>query len=303
MLTLIAVMGVSASAKKEYRMQVTCNNGAGSAVFNRAEIDKVNFSKDEYSIDKLNVIKKDGSTTSFDRANVASITFPVIAIRPDGSYGEASVESTTEVSAGRTSCTWVQLWENGPKFAEFNVGSVISSYDELEDTTEDTTETVSTVTSTENVGGLYAYYQPSKNGRRTTWSSSTSSADVASTLWGANWKTPTSAQYKELLENYKNNIITITWCDGETTQYVEGCPISGWKISGVGDYEDNSVFFPFCGYFTAKTSGVVKYTSTSCVYWTSTSGYGLILDKGKTSATVRTNTNKYGNAVRAILAE
>ena len=41
--------------------------------------------------------------------------------------GYASVEP----NLGRSSCKWVQLWENGPRWAEFNVGATIESYSEL----------------------------------------------------------------------------------------------------------------------------------------------------------------------------
>ena len=56
--------------------------------------------------------------------------------------GTADVSGT---DAGRSSCGWVQLWENGPKFAEFNVGATITDYTSATDYT------------TANIGGYYGW--------------------------------------------------------------------------------------------------------------------------------------------------
>lgn len=306
-LSLIIMMSVSASATKYY-MQInfiTPNADGETAVsFDRTEIEKVYFAKDNDGIDCLYVTPKSGSSVSYARADIANVTFPIESedARPEGSYGEAEVNS--ETSGGRTSCTWVQLWEGGPKFAEFNVGSVITSYANLQSTTEDTTATVSTTTSTENVGGLYAYKVPAKNGRRDTWSGSTTAvSDVATTLWGDKWTMPTTAQYTDMLTN-----CTITWCDGTNTQYVDGCPLSGWIVTGTGEYETNSIFFPYGGYLKVQSSPVISYASETCLYWAtkvagSTSNSIKFYKELKLETVVANNTTKYGNAVRAVLAE
>lgn len=57
---------------------------------------------------------------------------------------------------------WVQLWENGPKFAEYNVGA----------------------TEVESYGG---YYQ---------WSS-----DCVSVQWGNNWRMPTKEEFDKLISS------------------------------------------------------------------------------------------------------
>ena len=75
----------------------------------------------------------------------------------------ATIGSTTgtEKRTGSIDVNWVQLWENGPKFAEYNVGATeIGSYD--------------------------GYYK---------WSSS-----CVSGQWGRNWRLPTKGEFQALID-------------------------------------------------------------------------------------------------------
>lgn len=66
------------------------------------------------------------------------------------------------INGVETDVKWIQLWENGPKFAEYNVG-----------------------TTSENKYG--AYFAWAEN--------------IASTEWGDNWRMPTADEYKALLDS------------------------------------------------------------------------------------------------------
>jgi len=222
------------------------------------------------------------------------------------SMGIAKVLNT----AGRTSCEWVQLWENGPKWATFNVGATITDYAQLTvgaDATSYNNYTDQAPSyNTANVGGVYAWNNPNLNGRKTTWTSSVSTgiSDVATTLWGSNWETPTRAQL-DTLQNSDYGKTTWTWCDGSTTQYVAGCTLKGYKVSGVGDYVSYSIFLPAAGYFR-HDHGKVFDASYYGDYWpsieyNSNNAYNLHFDSS--NRYVGYDLRKIGMSVRAVLSD
>lgn len=213
-------------------------------------------------------------------------------------------------TAGRLFCEYVQLWEGGPKWATFNVGATITNYANLT-VGADTTpyynyEDQAPYYNTANCGGLYAWQQPNYNGRKTTWSAgvSTGAADVATTLWGSNWKTPTFQQL-DTLQNSSYGKTTWTWCDGSTTQYVPGCTLKGYKVTGVGAYAYKSIFLPAAGHFNF-TNGKVGNTSIYGNYWSSTVGSSISAYYLYFYSDSRYVTNYYrdnGRSVRAVLVE
>lgn len=223
--------------------------------------------------------------------------------------GNAIVSSTS----GRSSCVWVQLWEKGPRWATFNVGATITNYANqtvgADATSYNNNVDQASYYNTANVGGLYAWNQPNYNGRKTTWTNSvtTGVADVATTLWGSNWKTPTRPQLDTLQSSYYNKTIW-TWCDGSTTQYVPGCTLKGYKVSGVGAYADKSIFLPAVGFFN-HNYGLIYDASNNGRYWSGTpQGSGLFYAWDFSFITTNrrgmSNDNSmFGLAVRAVLAE
>lgn len=220
--------------------------------------------------------------------------------------GSAAVSST----AGRTYCGYVQLWAGGPKWATFNVGATITDYANLTIGADATSFNNNTdqapYYNTANCGGLYAWNQPNYNGRQTTWTSSvtTGVADVATTLWGSNWKIPTRQQL-DTLQNSSYGKTTWTWCDGSTTQYVAGCTLKGYKVSGVGAYADKCIFLPAAGYFYYNDA-TVDDASYYGDYWSGTvydsySAYSLSF---YSSNRYMDNLSRgYGRSVRAVLVE
>jgi len=217
--------------------------------------------------------------------------------------------ATVSSSAGRTSCDYVQLWENGPKWATFNVGATITDYAQLTVGADPTSfynyTEQAPYYNTANVGGLYAWNNPNLNGRKTTWDGSVSTgiSDVATTLWGSNWKTPTKAQL-DTLQNSSYGKTTWIWCDGSTTQYVAGCTLKGYKVSGVGNYAKYSIFLPAAGYF-GYDLGAIGNASDYGDYWSSTENDSLgayYLYFGSYNRDIYGSSRKYGLSVRAVLA-
>ena len=256
--------------------------------------------------------------------------------------GSAAVNST----AGRTSCRWVQLWENGPKWAEFNVGATITSYEyeSLSKTAdsgstwedgENPTDETKQLYCTANVGGLYAWGTPATNARTNPWpyvqEHISPGDDVATSLWGDNWQTPDRVHINNLVNrsdshydlneedsrHYKydfdeltgDDILTVwTWCDGSTTQYVPGCTLKGYKISGKSGtvYQNNCIFLPAAGFYICESYMLGNYqTGISIHYWSSTvygSG-GMAYDIVYNNNHMGFDEYKRGLSVRAVLKE
>lgn len=78
-------------------------------------------------------------------------------------FGEGTAPAN--INGKSTNVKWVQLWENGPKFAEYNVG-----------VTDDKAE---------SYGGYYEWVN----------------SDVATANWGSNWRTPNKGEFEKLIAN------------------------------------------------------------------------------------------------------
>ncbi|MCQ2266368.1 MAG: ribosomal protein L7/L12 [Bacteroidaceae bacterium] len=138
-----------------------------------------------------------------------------------------TVEETDEESSEPTSATtgtamrngdvevkWVQLWEDGPKFAECNVGAIHVT----------------------GSGGHYAWggSEDQVDDHNTGTDVLTSDTDTATKLWGSNWRMPTEKEFWALFGN----------CDVEKVR-IYG--VNGTKFTGKGDYASNSMFLPAAG--------------------------------------------------------
>ena len=194
------------------------------------------------------------------------------------SFGEATVSSTAGISGNKVK--WVQLWENGPKFAEFNVGA----------------------TSATDYGGYYTWDGTYNNDPNLSWTDDhnklhetdndnlTSTEDTATALWGENWRMPTKVELDNLLSN-----CTVAWTN------VNGK--NGCKFTGKGAYASNSVFLPAagdCSCGDAYDQGDDGYycSSTPCG---SDEAYYLHFDSGGQG--VSDYYRSLGVSVRAVLAE
>ena len=185
----------------------------------------------------------------------------------------ASTTGTAKATIGgnEVDVNWVQLWENGPKFAEYNVGVTDGK--------------------AESYGGYYAWGgNLNKGGGYNSGTDVlTGDADTATKLWGSNWRMPTKAELDALLAN----------CDVVWTT-VNG--VNGKKFTGKGDYSSNSVFLPAAGNcvggnVSGQGNGGYYYSSTP---YGSTYAYYLYILSGS-SQYVRNTNRFYDYSVRAVL--
>lgn len=162
----------------------------------------------------------------------------------------------------------VQLWTDGPFFATMNVGATKTNYSAASDYSIDV------------VGGTYHWGGKVSSGSDyyTGDGDLSGNDDTATALWGACWSMPTREDFNKLRNNstgstqqedqtlpLESQLTTWAWCDGESTQYCDGCSIAGYKITGKGTFGLNTIFLPAAGYDNnAYSKG--KYGD----YWTAT---------------------------------
>ncbi|MCQ2052235.1 MAG: hypothetical protein MJY74_08555 [Bacteroidaceae bacterium] len=163
---------------------------------------------------------------------------------------------------------WVQLWANGPKFAEYNIGA----------------------NSATGYGGYY------------TWGGTDAFAgidDTATKLWGSNWRMPTKEEFDSLLAK-----CDVKWIDGIIEIY--NIPtVTGLLCTGKDVYSSNSVFLPAAGYYL-YASGFCDQGDQG-YYWSSTPDgsifkYYLYFDWFGNQR-VSSDSRLFGYSVRAVLAE
>ena len=186
-------------------------------------------------------------------------------------------KATATIDGSQVEVNWVQLWKDGPKFAEYNVGA----------------------TSVENYGGYYTWGGIFKNAE-SSWQDDHNSGtdDIATILWGSNWRMPTKEEFDNLLAK-----CDVKWIDGSTEKY-NNTTVTGLLCTGKDAYSSNSVFLPAAGY--CCLDGDVFEQGHFGYYWSSTPydeisrAYGLYFD----SDTQRVYDN-YGRdcrySVRAVL--
>ena len=188
---------------------------------------------------------------------------------PEGSNGSATRTGNAEVK-------WVQLWEDGPKFAEYNVGAASET----------------------EYGGYYCWggiidKDPSKTYNKGTVAL-TGEDDTATKLWGSNWRMPTEAEFEKLSDN-----CTVEW----VTNY-KGTSVNGKLFTGKGAYAANSIFFPAIGYSNgANVIGLNSYANC----WTSTpstdfNAYYMGLDNNKV-VVGKDVSRQWGYSIRPVLNE
>ena len=202
----------------------------------------------------------------------------------------------------------VQLWAGGPYWATVNVGATIADYASANGSTNALKYT------TANVGGLYRWCG-TNNMRESltlgddhyTGATYSSDYDTAKKLWGYNWQMPTSAQLTSL-KNTTN--CTWTYCSGSAgSQYVSGCTLAGWKVSGKTgtNYASNSIFLPLAGYFSHNYPTSLRNEGAEEYYWSSTENGSTLASRlylTTSSQDVNNQSSRsFGWSVRAILTE
>lgn len=215
----------------------------------------------------------DGTFTVFDFDEIESVTWKVQGPQPlAGSFGTGKAT----INGNEVDVPWIQLWENGPRIAKYNVGVTDGKV--------------------ESLGGLYCWGKsidkdPShaKGGTHNL----TGNEDTATNLWGSNWRMPTGSDLEAFCAN----------CDGVWTNDYKGTKISGMIFTGKGKYSNNSVFLPAAGWWLKKNE--VDNQGTHGFYWSSTCSNSStpileVNSQGHQMYTVSPYYNNDGYSVRAI---
>ncbi len=190
---------------------------------------------------------------------------------------ESTITGEAEITGG-TKVRWVQLWENGPKWAKYDVGA----------------------TKVGEFGGYYClggvidqdpnaeYYDGDEDIQG-------GIHDTAKNLWGDNWQMPTKADYEALFAN-----CDIVWKTKRSSEY----GVAGLFFIGRGDYKYNSIFFPTAGIYYSE-GGFYRVGSYG-YYWSSTpdgSNYAYSLYFYIDYQNVYSISRNRGCSVRAVLKE
>lgn len=160
---------------------------------------------------------------------------------------------------------WVQLWENGPKFAEYNVGATR----ETEFGNYYTWGGSNSISSTSYANNSTPAYKNTGNEQLS------GNDDTATNVWGTNWRMITKSEFDYMVElergdkiggtlwnpiyEYHPKNLTITW---EVVDGVMGC-----RFTGKDAYSHNSVFFPAAGSY--NSFGVQSGVGKTGFYWSS----------------------------------
>lgn len=159
---------------------------------------------------------------------------------------------------------WVQLWENGPKFAEYNVGATR----ETEFGNYYTWGGSNSISSTSYANNSKPAYKNTGNDQLS------GNFDTATSVWGDNWRMITKSEFDYMVETERVKTggtvfnptyetrpknLTITW---EVVDGVMGC-----RFTGKDAYSHNSVFFPAAGSYNSY--GVQSGVGKTGFYWSS----------------------------------
>lgn len=193
----------------------------------------------------------------------------------DDNLGENPSTATTGTATrkGGVSVKWVQLWKDGPKFAEYNLEAMNSKV--------------------EDWGPLYSWggkFDVSPANHSSSGRVLTGDNDTATYWWGSNWRMPRKEEFEALLAN-----CTIEWT---TVNGVKGC-----RFTGKGSYSSNSIFLPAAGYFTNEDW--IADRGDYGYYWSSTpkdtQAYYMVF--GEKRHEISTQERKYCFPVRPVLAK
>ena len=220
-------------------------------------------------------VMKNGQDTPVETYN-GSDYYVVFEEAPAFPFGQGEAEAT---DIGKVK--WIQLWENGPKFAEYNVGAANNK--------------------AEDYGGYYCWGKSADKDVNGVYkegdSALTGDDDTATKLWGSNWRMPTQAELEALLNNQN---CTCIWAENYNGTDVKGLLCKGKENTA---YSSNSVFLPAAGYYDKGTAN----DQGSCgLYWSSTpnGSYGSFKLYFCSDGPIVFNGNRFdGYSVRAVLAE
>ncbi len=205
------------------------------------------------------------------------------------SIPQAKGTAQATIDGKNVNVNWVQLWENGPKFAEYNVGA----------------------TSVADYGGYYCWGSNKNRDIKFSYKKGDEvlkgDDDTATKLWGSKWRMPTEAELEALCQK----------CDAKWTSDYKGdkSNISGKIFTGKGAYSSFSVFFPAAGRGdTFRNFEIINPDALVDIigeggfgfYWTSTPNtdkFAHYIDLHESFESVQASYRDTHYSVRAVLAE
>lgn len=187
---------------------------------------KIEFT-DSYGFVRTKTLKAD-KTLNIARSKINPISLTVNF--PSG-------KSKATINGQEVYVRWFQLWENGPKWAEYNIGVTNG--------------------------------KPESYGEKYSWGGFTNmnhddyykgngeiplNHDTATHIWGSNWRTPSSGDIDAFVSHTNNSEITIN-------------SVPGKQFTGKDNYSVYSVFFPYCSNDSIKECYWTRSTQTGSYKW------------------------------------
>lgn len=159
----------------------------------------------------------------------------------------------------KESVTLVQLYENGPKWANMNIGATSVTdaglyfwWGDTEGHAKDEEPKFNFSSDNTAIGSYSNKVDYVSDGKLV------AEKDAATQLWGATYRMPTSADFEDLA-NYCD------WSWQENYNGVEGA--NGYLVTGRGNYSDNYIFIPAAG---CRDGNELKFDGMFGYYWSST---------------------------------
>ncbi|MCQ2360587.1 MAG: hypothetical protein MJ009_03785 [Paludibacteraceae bacterium] len=237
----------------------------------------------EYPAGDLNVTVTKTDDTTIE-TSLGAITVAAGNATAKQDVEDAPATTGEAERTGGVMVKWVQLWKDGPKFAEYNVGAT-------------------TTMGKDSYGGYYAWggSQSMVDDHYTGKVSLSGDSDTATKLWGPNWQMPTRKDF----ENLNSNCDVVWITNKDESEY----GVTGTLVTGRGGYSGNSVFFPAAGYTYGGWSFVMG-EGNNVYLWSSTyyrDDYAFCLVCYSPTNYHEVKEQSYGSehlsSVRAVLAE
>ena len=161
-------------------------------------------------------------------------------------FGEVTFDENAKVGISliaEPKVAGVQLWENGPYFADCNIGAETPG----------------------DYGNLFQFH------------TSTRMAETVTAALGEGWYLPSRSEWSMLLE--MNYLTQEPYCDGIWTTCKDSAnnDVYGYRFTGRGDYASKSIFLPAAGYDRGKGGGLEE-VGTNGYYWSTVGGGGGFVD-------------------------
>lgn len=197
--------------------------------------DGVSYANDKY------MVTKSGTDIVVERNKIYPIDFA------DNYDLPLKGTRTATIGGDDVEVPWVQLWEDGPKFAAYNVGVTDGQ--------------------PESYGGYYVIGGIQDKGNDyyvENVETLPAEHDTATLLWGENWRMPTGAELQGLIDH----------CDIERVVVIGSH--AGTRFTGRGEYAVCTLFLPATGYCAGgdvSSDYAQNHDDFEGHYWSSTNYY------------------------------